>query len=484
MGSSPVSRPLVIVTNREPYVDEKTKNGIRVVQKAGGVVSALEPMLRETGGDWVAWGSGSADRLTAPGGVRPVPPKDPRYRLHRIYLSKDEISGFYNRFSNQGLWPLCHMLIERVQFSRQAFSVYRAVNAKFARKVARESQPQSLVFSHDYQLALVPSLLRQLRPDVAIAHFWHIPWPAFTVYRLCPQYQEILRGLMGADVLGFQTEDDVDAFLTAVSRTFRHVRVNRGEHRIEWQGRTIEVRAFPISVDIEAIEELVQTPRIERLSEGIRRHLAKTGWTLGVSVDRADYTKGIIPRLEALEEFFTRYPHRRGQVNFLQVVVPTRSEVQAYRTLYRQVEETTRRINEKFGQDGWVPVTTIRRALDRPRVMALFRAADFAIISSLFDGMNLVAKEYVSAQVGKKGLLLLSESTGAAQELESAIHINPWDPEGCAATLEGALSLSPEERQGRMEAMRRQIHQHTLYDWVRAILTTLESVTTESYVKS
>ncbi|NMP23473.1 alpha,alpha-trehalose-phosphate synthase (UDP-forming) [Sulfobacillus harzensis] len=483
MGTVPTSRPLVIVTNREPYVDEKTKHGIRVVQKAGGVVSALDPMLREVGGDWVAWGSGSADRMTAPGGVRPVPPKNPRYRLHRIYLSPDEVSGFYNRYSNQGLWPLCHMLIERVQFSRQAYSVYRAVNAKFARKVARESQQRSLVFSHDYQLALFPSLLRQLRPDLAIAHFWHIPWPAFTVYRRCPQYQEILRGLMGADVLGFQTSDDVDAFLTAVSRTFRHVQVDRDNSRIHWQGRAIEVRAFPISVDIEAIEELVQTPRITRLADGIRHRFAQNGNFLGVSVDRADYTKGIIPRLEALQEFFSRYPHRRGQVNFLQVVVPTRSEVQAYRTLYRQVEDMTRRINEEFGQEGWMPVTTIRRSLDRPRVMALFRAADFAIISSLFDGMNLVAKEFVSAQVDKKGVLLLSESTGAAQELESAIHINPWDPEGCAASLEEALSLSPEERQGRMNAMRRQIHQHTLYDWVTAILTTLDSVT-ESYVQS
>lgn len=483
MGTTRTTRPLVVVTNREPYVDEKTKTGIRVVQKAGGVVSALDPMLRERGGDWVAWGSGSADRLTAPGGIRPVPLKNPRYRLHRIYLSPEEVQGYYNRYANQGLWPLSHMLIERVQFSRQAFSVYRTVNVKFARKVARESPSGALVFSHDYQLALFPSLLRQLRPDVAIAHFWHIPWPAFTVYRLCPQYQEILRGLMGADVLGFQTPDDVEAFLTAVERTFRQVPIDRENHQIRWQGRTIDVKAFPISVDIQAIEELAASPRITRLSQGIRRHLAPEGTHFGVSVDRADYTKGILPRLDALREFFTRYPHRRGEVNFLQVVVPTRSEVRAYRLLYREVEEATRRINDEFGDGRWTPVTTIRQSLDRPRLTALFRSADFALVSSLFDGMNLVAKEFVSAQIDRRGVLLLSETAGASHELEAALSINPLDPEGFAATMEEALAMSPAERTQRMDSMREQIHQHTLFDWVTAILNTLDAVA-ERYVNT
>ena len=483
MSTPSITRPLVVVTNREPYVDEKTRSGLRVVQKAGGVVSALDPLLQELGGDWVAWGSGSADRQTAPGGIRPVPPKNPRYRLHRIYLSPEEVQGYYNRYANQGLWPLCHMLIERAQFSRQAWSIYRSVNLKFARKVARESQPESLVFSHDYQLALFPSLLRQLRPDANIAHFWHIPWPAYTVYRLCPQYQEILRGLLGADVLGFQTPDDVDAFLTAVERSFRHVKVDKLHHQITWQERTIQVQAFPISVDIDAIEKLVSTPRVERWSHALRRRFARQDRVLGVSVDRADYTKGIIPRLEAIREFYTHYPHRIEHVNFLQVVVPTRSEVQAYRLLYRQVEEESQRINELFGTPQWRPVTTIRKALDRPRLMGLFRAADFALVSSLFDGMNLVAKEFVSAKVDRRGVLLLSETTGAAVELDSALTINPWDPEGFAATLENALSLSPEERSERMDHMREQIHQNTLYDWVASILETLEGAT-NSYVRS
>lgn len=471
----PIERPLVVVTNREPYVDERTRTGIRHVQQAGGVVSALDPLLKELGGDWIAWASGSADHQTAPGGVRPVPLDNPQYRLHRIYLTEEEVLGYYTRYANQGIWPLSHMLIERARFSRRAWTIYRSVNLKFARRVARESRASALVFSHDYQLALVPSQLRQLRPDLAIAHFWHIPWPVFTVLRLCPQYQEILRGLLGADVLGFQTDDDVEAFLTCVERSFRHVVVDHQQHQVHWQGRDIKVQSFPISVDIDDIEAVASTPRITRWSSGIRRHLLRDGQQLGVSVDRADYTKGIIPRLEALREFFHRYPDRRGQVVFLQVVVPTRSEVSAYRTLYRQVEQETQRINDEFGIENWTPVITVRRSLDRPRLMGLFRAADFALVSSLFDGMNLVAKEFVSAQLDQRGVLLLSETAGASQEFEEALAVNPWDPEGFAATLDQALSLSYPDRRERLLAMQQHLHKHTLYDWATDILTVLNT---------
>ena len=470
-----VTNPLVVVTNREPYIDEKIGSGIRTIQTAGGVVSALDPLLQEMGGDWIAWGSGSADRVTAPRGMREVPPKHPRYRLHRVFLSPSEEQGYYTHYANQGLWPLSHMLVERARFSRRAWPIYRAVNQKFARAAAATSVPGAWVFSHDYQLALLPAQLRTMRPDVAIAHFWHIPWPAFPVFRLCPQYQEILRGLLGADVLGFQTSDDVDAFLHAAHRTLK-APVDFDAGHIVWEGRPVHVRAIPISVDFDAIESLVRHPRIARWTGGIRRKLARRDRILGISVDRADYTKGIVPRLQGIREFFQRYPERRGQVTFLQIVVPTRSEVQEYRNLYHQVEEETRRLNREFGDDDWTPVITIRRHIDRARLMGLFRAADFGLVSSLFDGMNLVAKEFVAAQIEGRGVLLLSESAGAANELADAFPINPLDAEGFAATLHEALNIPPAERHARMERMREHVQQHTIYDWLQSILLALSEV--------
>lgn len=478
-----VTHPLVVVTNREPYIDERTRSGIRTIQKAGGVVSALDPLLQSLGGDWVAWGSGTADRDTAPKGTRLVPPKSPRYRLHRVFLSPEEIQGYYTHYANQGLWPLSHLLIERAQFSRDAWPIYRSVNQKFARRVAQQSPPQAWVFSHDYQLALLPQELKKLRPDIAIAHFWHIPWPTFPVFRLCPQYQEIVRGLLGADILGFQTPDDVDNFLTAVERTVKSALVDRDDGDIFWQGRTVRVRAIPISVDVEAIEALVESPRIARWARGIRRRLKASHRYLGVSVDRADYTKGILPRLAAIDAFFDRYPEHRGQVVFLQVVVPTRSEVEAYRKLFREVEQETLRINHRYAYGDWKPVITVRRAVDRARLMGIFRAADFALVSSLFDGMNLVAKEFVSAQVDGRGVLLLSETAGAAVELQEALHVSPLDPEGLAATLHQALTMPISDREARMRRMRQQVHEHTIYDWMAQIFELLQEVS-ETYARS
>lgn len=474
-----LTRPLVVVTNREPYVDEKTSKGIRTIQKAGGVVSAIDPLLQSLGGDWIAWGSGSADQQTAENGVRQVPPKDPRYRLHRVYLTPEEVQGYYNHYANQGLWPLSHSLIERARFSRRAWQIYRSVNQKFAEKATAISRQNAWLFSHDYQLALVPQFVRQARRDVAIIHFWHIPWPSYTIFRLCPQYQEILTGLLGADIIGFQTEDDVQAFLTAVEQTFNSS-ANHRQGTITWQGRIVHVKAFPISVDFQDIDQLVQTERIDRWHRSIRRRLAKTHRILGVSVDRADYTKGILPRLAAMREFFLRYPEYRDSVSLLQVVVPTRSEVKEYRSFYRQVEEETLRINREFGTATWQPVMTLRRNVDRPRLMGLFRAADFALVSSLFDGMNLVAKEYVAAQVDLRGVLLLSEAAGASNELAQAFAINPLDTEGFAATLNEALKIPAAERAARMDAMRRHIAQHTIYDWLESILITLKDIT-ETY---
>ncbi len=476
-----IEAPLVVVTNREPYVDEHSESGIRTIQKAGGVVSALDPLLQETGGQWIAWGSGSADIEVSPGGKREVPPEHPCYTLHRIVLNPEEVQGYYAKYSNQGLWPLSHMLIERAQFSRRAWQVYRNVNQKFAKRVNSVSPEGAWIFSHDYQLSLLPALVRKSRPDVAIVHFWHIPWPPLTIFRLCPQHQEILRGLLGADVLGFQSQLDVDNFLNAIERMLK-LPVDHNTGIITVGDRKVRVKAFPISIDFEAIQKLLNMPRIQRWVRGIRRHIDYRNQILGISVDRADYTKGLLARLDAIKEFYSLYPQYLKRVTYVQVVVPSRTEVAEYRRFYERVSQKTQELNQLFGTSSWSPIITLPHSIDRPRLMGLFRAADFAVVSSLVDGMNLVAKEFVAAQIDKQGVLLLSETTGAANELENeAFPINPLDPEGFANTLHAALTVSVEERAARIAAMRMHLKQNTIYDWMEDIFLTLK-MAAQSYV--
>jgi trehalose 6-phosphate synthase len=373
------------------------------------------------------------------------------------------------------------MLIERAQFSRRAWQVYRIVNQKFAKRASSVTPERAWIFSHDYQLALFPAFVRRTRPDVAIAHFWHIPWPPYTIFRLCPQHPEILRGLLGADVLGFQSDVDVDNFMNTVERTLK-VSVDPENKTIHWQNRIVHVKSFPISVDFDNIQELVQSPRISRWVRGIRRHIERRDQILGISVDRADYTKGLLPRLEAIKEFYTLYPQYRERVTYVQVVVPSRTEVAEYRRLYERVAKKTQEVNGQFQSSTWIPIITLRHNIDRPRLMGLFRAADFAVVSSLVDGMNLVSKEFVAAQVDKRGVLLLSETTGAAHELENeAFPINPLDPEGFANTLHEALSISADERALRIARMREHLQKHTIYDWMADIFITLKAAA-QSYV--
>ncbi|MCY0880989.1 MAG: trehalose-6-phosphate synthase, partial [Firmicutes bacterium] len=359
--------------------------------------------------------------------------------------------------------------------------VYRRVNQKFARTVTNLKMPHARVFSHDFHLALFPSAVRKMNPMLSIAHFWHIPWPPYTVFRLCPQHQEIFRGLLGANVIGFQSATDTERFLTGVERSLK-VPVNHSRGTILWKDRTVYAKSFPISVNIQEIEQLVQTPAVSQFVHAMRARLAQRQQLIGISVDRADYTKGILQRLQALNEFFVRYPQNQGHVVFLQIIVPTRTGVDGYRQLFQRVVAESSRINQRFAQNGWRPIITIRHGLDRKRIMGLFRMVDFALISSLFDGMNLVAKEFIAAQVDRHGVLLLSESTGAAQELaQYAFPVNPLDPEGFAHVLQQALHLPAAERIRRMRAMQNYLHQHSIHHWIQDILNTLQEAT-ETYV--
>jgi len=467
------SPSLIVVTNREPYLHRATAHGTVLRRTPGGVVSALDPVLRHRGGVWIAWGSGERDWEEAPDGRVLIPPRDPRYLLYRLRLSEDEVRGYYLEYSNSGLWPLCHLAVERVRFYRNAWNIYQDVNRKFAEAILDQSVPADTVWSHDYHLALVPGLVRSLRPSQRIVHFWHIPWPPTTLLKLCPNREDLLQGLLGADVLGFQTEDDCRRFLDSVAQLMPYP-VDMEEGTVEVEGRMVRVMNFPISIDTPLVTGTANLPAVQRLTHGLRRRVEQRGMVLGVAVDRLDYSKGILPRLEALDMFFRRYPHRRGQVVLLQVVAPSRSDVPDYALLGEQVEQAVNALNLRWGTSDWSPVISIPKPLDLRRLAALYRAADFFLVSSLMDGMNLVAKEFVAAQVDLRGVLLLSETAGAIAELEDALPINPLDPEGFADTLEEAIQMPAAERAARLERMRRLLEQYTVQEWAEHVLASVE----------
>lgn len=462
------------MTNREPFLHRATARGNTVLRRTpGGVVTALDPVLRLRGGVWIAWGSGERDWSEAPQGDVAIPPRDPQYLLHRIKLSPEEVRGYYLEYSNSGLWPLCHLAVERVRFFRHAWDLYTQVNHKFAQAVLNQSSTADTVWSHDYHLALVPRLIRNARPTQRVAHFWHVPWPPTTLLRLCPNRDDLLRGLLGADVLGFQTVDDCNRFLDSV-RQILGLPVDEQDGIVFDGSHQTRVKSFPISIDTPLVTETAALPAARRLTSALRRRVDREHLILGVAVDRLDYSKGILPRLEALDMFFQQYPHRRGQVVLVQVVAPSRADVPDYARLGQQVHQAANALNARWGTPDWQPIVSIHKPFGLTRLAALYRAADFFLVSSLMDGMNLVAKEFVASQLDGRGVLLLSETAGAIAEMEDALPINPLDPEGFADTLEEAIQMPEAERKARLERMRAHLEQHTVQQWAEHVLRAVE----------
>ncbi len=460
-------RPLVVVSNREPYVHQHTDEGIHVERPDGGLVAALDPVMQACGGTWIAWGSGNADfEVTdAEGRVR-VPPGEDSYLLRRVRLTQAEIDGFYYGYANQALWPLCHMALEHARFRRRAWTQYEAANQHFAEAVLAEAPDNAIVWVHDYHLARVPRYLRAERPDLFVMHFWHIPWPAWDFFRACPQRGELLDGLLASDLMVFQHPRHLGHFLEAAERELGAT-VNRDEGLVDHDGRLSRVEAFPISVDFSALDALARSAGAERWMARLRRRLGlHEGQALALAVDRLDYTKGIPERLLALERLFQEFPQWRGRLIFAQKSSPSRTQIQAYRQLQRRVEGEIERLNETFGTPDWKPVVHLPRPLPPEGLAALYRLADACVVSSLQDGMNLVAKEYVASQVEERGVLLLSELTGAHSELSWALPINPYDAFGSAAALVEGLTMPADERAERLRHLRAYVAEHDIYHWM------------------
>jgi len=466
------SSQVLIVSNREPYIHNYDADHHPVVQvPASGMVTALEPIVRACAGTWIAHGAGAADRETVDrfDQIR-VPPDDPAYTLRRVWLSPEQEQGYYYGFSNEGLWALCHLAYVRPAFRPSDWRTYEEVNAKFADVVAAEANTDSpVVMIQDYHFALLPKLIRAKIPKATIALFWHIPWPNAETFGVCPWKREILLHMLSADILGFHTRYHCQNFLETVDR-FVECQIDHEQMTVTLQGRVCRVAPYPISIEWPP-RWLQFLPDVAGCRARVReRHHIGADVVIGLGVERWDFTKGIIERFGALEALLDKNPRHRGRLSLLQIAAPSRSTLPAYEALQRQTYDEVARINAKFAEGDWRPIVLIDTHQEPAGVFELYRAADFCLVNSLHDGMNLVAKEFVAARDDDDGVLILSTFAGASRELTEAVLINPFDVNETAEAMEIAMRMDREERRDRMVLMRRTVKENNVYRWAGRML--------------
>ena len=463
---------IIVLANREPFMHQRAADGRVVVSRSGsGLVTALEPIVRACSGVWVAHGAGAADRsvVDARNGVD-VPPANPQYRLRRVWLDESEQQGYYYGFANEALWPLCHRVHVQPVFRASDFAAYRAVNARFAGAVRDEAASASpVVLVQDYHFALAPQMIRERLPHSTVVAFWHIPWPAAHDFEICPWAQHLLRGLLGSRIVGFQTPADCRNFLDSVE-SMLDAHVDRERDIVSCAGRQTLVRAYPVSIEW-PLRSAGESESIERCRTAVRRELGLApGVRLVIGVDRLDYTKGIEEKCLVIERLLESRPELQGRVALVQVAEPSRGCLPAYRDLRARIVKTADRINARFGGQGDRPIVLLERHHEAEEVYRLMRAADVCHVGSLHDGMNLVAKEFVSARDDERGVLLLSRFAGAARQLGDALIINPYAIDETARTLRAALDMSEEEQSRRMRRMRAAVSEFSAYRWAGQML--------------
>ncbi len=463
---------VVILANREPYIHQFTDDGrIEVQHPASGLVTALEPVMRACSGVWIAHGSGTADRETVDRKDHvQVPPGEESYHIRRVWLSEEEQRGYYYGFSNEGLWPLCHVAHTRPTFRAEDWRQYRNVNQKFADAVCTEVDSRDpIVLVQDYHFALAPAMIRKRLPSATVIVFWHIPWPNAENMGICPWRNELLEGLLGSSIIGFHTQLHCNNFVDSVDR-YLETRIDREHNAVVMQGRRTLIRPYPIELEW-PVRWVEVAPAIEECRSQVWRQLGlKPNALLGVGVDRLDYTKGIEERFLAVEVMLERYPKFRGRFSFVQLAAPSRTKIGRYQELNEKVEQLAERINKRFGKGDYRPIILFRSHHEPPEVFRFLRAADLCYVSSLHDGMNLVAKEFVAARTDLKGVLVLSEFTGAARELTESLIVNPYDLEASSDALAAALTMPVEEQKDRMQSMRSLLVQFNVYRWAGKML--------------
>jgi trehalose 6-phosphate synthase len=467
----------VVASNREPYVHTYAGEEVVCIKPASGVTTALDPILKASNGIWVAHGSGDADKsVVDPNGRIPVPPENPQYTLRRIWLNKEEENGYYYGFSNETLWPLCHIVYNKPKFDENDWEYYKLVNERFANTIIDEIQDRpALIFLQDYHLTLVPKMIKEASPHAKIALFWHIPWPNPEVFRICPWKKEILDGMLGADLLGFHVGYHVDNFLETVNQTLE-ARVDKINSSVTYSNKKSMVKAYPISVDVDSIDEEASSPSVKEAMQKLKHTYDLNYEYIGVGADRVDYTKGIPERFKAIDRFLEKYPKYHKKFVFIQAGSLSRIHIDDYKNVNDEINNLVENINWKYSSDHWTPIILVRRHFKTSELYALYRLANLCIVSSLHDGMNLVAKEFVAACDAQKSVLLLSQFTGASRELTDAITVNPYAPGLFADAIKDALEMPDAEKEKRMKRMKEIIKENNIYRWAENIIETLLSV--------
>jgi trehalose-6-phosphate synthase len=463
---------VIVVSNREPYIHERTPEGVVVKRPASGLVTAVEPVMRACSGTWIAHGSGSADRDVVDSADRVhVPPGQDEYWLRRIWLTAEEEQGYYYGFSNEGMWPLCHVAHVRPVFRESDWEAYRAVNQRFADAVVAEARSEDpVVLVQDYHFALLPAMIREKLPQATILTFWHIPWPNPESFGICPWRREILQGMLGSSILGFHTRFHCKNFIETVDR-YLEARIEHEHATIAFQEKETLVESYPISIEWPSEAEMASWAPVAVCRQRVIDRLGlPADVCLAVGVDRFDYTKGILERLNAVERLLEKWPSWIGRFVFVQVAAPTRSALEEYQSFQERIQRVTERINQRFGRAGYQPVHLLAQHHEHDAVTELFRAADICVVTSLHDGMNLVCKEFVGARDDLQGVLVLSRFAGAAREMPEALIVNPYHVEETADALNRAATMPTAEQRERMASLRSTVREFNVFRWAGRML--------------
>jgi alpha,alpha-trehalose-phosphate synthase [UDP-forming] len=464
----------ISVSNREPYIHVYSGKEIHCTIPASGLTVALDPVMQASGGTWIAHGSGDADRAVVDQHNKvQVPPESPKYTLKRVWLSREDEEGYYYGFANQALWPLCHIVYNRPVFRQSDWDYYQKVNRIFASNVLEEAgNKKAFVFIQDYHLALVAKMIKERNPEIITAQFWHIPWPNPEAFRICPWQKEILEGLLSNDLFGFHIRYHCNNFMDTISRTLE-AKVDYERYEITYNNRKTDVRPFPISVDFEDFSQRAQSKEVENEIIQLKNQLGLRDEAIGLGIERFDYTKGVPDRLLAIERFFQNYPQYLEKMVFIQAGVLSRTHINAYKNLNCEIEDLVNHINSKFGKDHWKPIILLRENLPQLTLLALRKMSNFCMVSSLHDGMNLVAKEFVASRFDDDGVLILSPFTGSSRELTDALLVNPYATDLFAEAIKTALEMPVDERKKRMRRMRNIVRENNIYKWAGDFITEL-----------